>query len=551
MIDGKTIIACLLLCWSSSASYAQVNYPSTQYQRFGQKEASDNWATSPPAVPDPGPGDDASMSPDSWSSVEPGRNQGREVSMDGDPSDANPNYENPLEDSLPAENLPEANGLEFNPPDSVPAPSVPDLGSISPFSPSSFSRIREPIANDPSTSGDFPSKLTPTFEPVNWGNNSPRYPLSGGSVAGSPKPTVPNSEAFGITENWYEAPYHEGATPNVGPSNRYEAELPTYRPDLGHRSEIPTYRSMGSNDIRQESCFDNNRCAAPSIRETLATGRYFGNVSALYLQPAFQGNTAISIQGPGLAQSIPFDFDYEVAPQFQFGFQSKNGRGLQFDCWQYDETSNATNFISDGTTTGSSSTWLPGPNQFSRLAALNTGEQLDTSHTIDVEVFGVSFFQEIKCDFSRLNGVFGFQYSSITQTMDSILSNGGGAIDSLTSRSDVNGWGPKFALEGYQTIGNTRMELFAKVGGAVLFGHRDQLVANTSTGVFNRVGADEFVTTIDCLTGIQYQKMTAENRSYYARLGVNYQTWIGGGTAVDPQADFGLRGFSFGVGYNR
>ena len=117
--------------------------------------------------------------------------------------------------------------------------------------------------------------------------------------------------------------------------------------------------------------------------------------------------------------------------------------------------------------------------------------------TIDVEVFGVSFFKEIKFNCSRLNGVFGFQYSSITQTMESNLSNGGGQIGSLRSRSDMNGWGPKFALEGFRPIGNTRLELFATVGGAVQFGHRDQFVANSTTGDFDRVGADEFVTTVD------------------------------------------------------
>ncbi|MFT5299662.1 MAG: hypothetical protein ACI814_000435, partial [Mariniblastus sp.] len=36
-----------------------------------------------------------------------------------------------------------------------------------------------------------------------------------------------------------------------------------------------------------------------------------------------------------------------------------------------------------------------------------------------------------------------------------------------------------------------------------------------------------------------------------ARLGFTYETWLGGGTGTDPQGDFGLRGFSFGLGYNR
>ena len=240
-----------------------------------------------------------------------------------------------------------------------------------------------------------------------------------------------------------------------------------------------------------------------------------------------------------------------IAPQFRFGFESKYGPGVQFDNWQYDETSNVTSFTSDGTTIGTSSTWMLGPNRWSRISATNAGERLDASHTIDAEVFGFSVFKEIQFKISRLNGIFGFQYSSLTQTMDSILSSGGAEIGRLMSRSDLNSWGPKFALEYYRPVGHTKLEMFTSVGGAVLFGQRDQFVANTMTGDFDRVGADEFVTTVDFLTGVQYKKMIAENRAYYARLAVDYQTWIGGGTAVDPQGDFGLRGFTFGVGYNR
>ena len=221
------------------------------------------------------------------------------------------------------------------------------------------------------------------------------------------------------------------------------------------------------------------------------------------------------------------------------------------DYWQYDETSNITSFTSNGVITGTSSTWMLGASRWSRLSASNPGERIDTSHTIDAESFGISFFKEIQFKISRLNGMFGFRYASLSQSMDSVLSTGGSEIGSLRSRSDLNAWGPQFTLEYYRPVGHTKMELYTNVGGAAMFGHRDQFVSNTSSGEFDRIGADEFVTMIDFVTGIQYKKMTAENRAIYARLGLTYQTWIGGGTAIDPQGDFGLRGFSFGVGYNR
>jgi len=46
-------------------------------------------------------------------------------------------------------------------------------------------------------------------------------------------------------------------------------------------------------------------------------------------------------------------------------------------------------------------------------------------------------------------------------------------------------------------------------------------------------------------------KNVGENRNVYGRFGYMNQTWLGGGTGSDPQGDFGIRGFTFGIGYNR
>jgi hypothetical protein len=47
------------------------------------------------------------------------------------------------------------------------------------------------------------------------------------------------------------------------------------------------------------------------------------------------------------------------------------------------------------------------------------------------------------------------------------------------------------------------------------------------------------------------KKMVADGRYWTAKVGYLHQAWLGGGTAVDPQGDFGINGFTFGVGYNR
>ena len=520
MHHRRILLACLLLCWSCSTAVAQIRNPNNlRYQRFGQNEPRNEWATNPPVIADPGPGDESSMSPDNWSTLPA-------------PSDTTPGG---IESS------------ETSPQDSDPTPSIPDLDAESPFRPSSFSRASEIDASARRLSSGYSINQEPQAAIVDVPkSNSTRYPLGSVGVYDPSKFDSPSERQFDAVENWYESSADADSSGIVA-----LPPLPNYRPDLGHCAATPTYRSVVSDDHAQVYNFGNQDGDHPSIKEILATGRFFGSASALYFRAAFQGNTAIATRGPGFGESIPFDFDYESAPQFRFGFESKAGPGMEFEYWQYDETSNISSFTSDGTITGSTSTWMLGPLQWSRLTASNPGERLDASHSIDAEVFSASFFKEMKFKISRLNGIFGFQYSGITQSMDSTLSSGGTETGRLSSRSDLSAWGPKFGLEYYRPMGHTKLELFTTVGGSVLFGKRDQFVSNTVSGDFDRIDADEFVTMVDFLTGIQYKKVTAENRCYYARLGLNYQTWIGGGTAVEPQGDFGLRGFSFGVGYNR
>jgi hypothetical protein len=335
------------------------------------------------------------------------------------------------------------------------------------------------------------------------------------------------------------------------------AGLPNYRPDLGHRMSGPTFRGR-DHDSGQKFDFEEKKKDYPPFSEILATGRYFGSISVLYLQPAFQRNSSVTSfnSAPAtatFASTEAFDFDYETAPRLRFGFESKYGPGFELDYWQFDQGSNVSSFTSDGTTAGEISSGMIGPGQLTRLSASNAGETISAIHSIDVETFSAMFFKEIKFPISRLNGMFGFQYASIFQSLDAQLTDAGGAvIGELRSTSDMRAYGPKFKFEYYRPVGHTKLEFVTSFGGGVLFGERDQFVTNTQNNIStNRVGADEYVLTSDFYSGIQYKKMFAEKRGFYGRLGFSYQSWIGGGTAVDAQDDFGLRGFAFEVGYNR
>ncbi|MEM9943579.1 MAG: hypothetical protein AAF939_18595, partial [Planctomycetota bacterium] len=129
--------------------------------------------------------------------------------------------------------------------------------------------------------------------------------------------------------------------------------------------------------------------------------------------------------------------------------------------------------------------------------------------------------------------------------------NQGNSVARLISNSEIEAYGPRFLFEYFRPVGHTKIEFVTSFGTSVMFGDRNQFVVNTVDGVSSQLQGNEFLTILDFFSGIQFNKNIAEKRSFFGRVGVDYSTWIGGGTAGDPQGDFGLRGFSFTLGYNR
>ena len=324
---------------------------------------------------------------------------------------------------------------------------------------------------------------------------------------------------------------------------------PNFRPDLGFRSPTPTIRHPGSFDTGEKFDFEDKKKEYPPLSEILKTGRYFGSAGVRFVRPHFQNNTGIITSSAGFVEGITLDHDFETTPHYRFGFESKFGPGIEFDYFRFNKTSNQSQFTSTGAVTGQVAQ-DPGRG-LSAFGAFNAGETLSATHTLNFETFGVSFFKEVKLPISRINGRFGLQYVSIAQNLDATLADATGEIGIYNSRFDFRGFGPKFTLEYYRPIGHTKLEFVTTASGAVALGRRDEFVDNSIGQGFSRAGADEILTSIEFFSGVQFKKATAENRSVFARFGTTYSTWLGGGTANDPQSDFGLRGFTFDVGYNR
>jgi len=174
-----------------------------------------------------------------------------------------------------------------------------------------------------------PKTATPAFGQPTTQVAPGRYPLgiNGGlpeTIQVQPDNSAPTYQALTARTQIGSSSYpsYGVSSPAVSQSLFQQQPLagsPAFRPDLGHRAPNPTFRGRDhDNGLKMD--FEDKKKEYPGIGEILATGRYFASASALYLQPAFQNNSAItqfnsSAGAATFASSDSFDFDVRTLPR--------------------------------------------------------------------------------------------------------------------------------------------------------------------------------------------------------------------------------------------
>ena len=508
----RLIFACICICTCLLSVQAlvaqQPNYDKTKYNGFDRIKCNNDFATTPPQMPDA----PACVNNDSYRAMSPDSWDGAVTSL--------PNKSN-----------------DWQPPTTPIAKSAPAANKSGPFQSASFAKDNagSALPDSPSIPDSILTKGNNDFAPPQDSVLETQR-----SIIQVPATNVPPPP--GVSND------HPDATWGSEPEELESAIA--FEPKSAYRTDSPVIRNWGSPDNGEKFDFEEKKKEYPPMKEILATGRYFGSTTLQLLRPSFQSNSAISQSISGI--SSPFDFDYDAGPQIQIGFESKYGPGVEFNYWQYDQNSDTASFTSDGLENGTTSVWMLGQNRFSRLSTANNGDTLDAVHSFDMQTFSFDFFKELKFPISRLNAKFGYQYASISQNVDAFVADSGGAVTGvLRSNSDMRAWGPQVMFQYFRPVGHTKLELMTQFGGSALFGHRDQFVQNTSNGDRSSFTSRESITVFDFMSGVQYRKTLGENRCVFGRLGYGFQNWLGGGTGIQPEDDFGLRGWSFSFGFNR
>ena len=437
-------------------------------------------------------------------------------------------------------------GLYTTPRNISPVTQAP-LIQTQPLPQQQFLPQQPPVPNQPATGFNYPNESTTQINQWQHPNGTAGFQPSGGVVQQAPSFSQLGSRQQ--VPNWTSMIQTRQAAAQLQPN---QEALPNFRPDLGHRAAQPTVRGRSLLDDGKKFDHEKKKVDYPPFKEIIATGKFFYNAEVNALRPSFLGNTGLSVDGAEFSESQPFDFATTYAPLIKFGFESQYGPGVELSYFNVTENANTLGATNSGTGSVASIASVTGPGRLERIGADNVGETLTADHSFELETIGLNFFKELKFPISRLNGKFGFVYANVAQSLLVDVTDATGAsTGQLINTTDFRGYGPQFALEYFRPVGHTPLTLVTSFGGKGLFGRRDQFVNNDAGLVQRRFGADEFITVIDFAGGVQLKKLVADGRYWTAKVGYLHQTWLGGGTAVDPQGDFGISGFTFGIGYNR
>ncbi len=376
------------------------------------------------------------------------------------------------------------------------------------------------------------------------------YPLS--EVLG--RPFVPTSDVASLASTTVANPTSVDGGDGMSPANwGTSPEDPSLQssiaqPNVNWHQDPPAVEpEPTAYELRK-----NQDKKSPSLPEILNKGRYFGAAEVLWMSPRFLGGTALTRTTGTSVAAEPFHFAYSYSPRFNFGFESEQGPGVEFEYWNFNDRSDIAQMTSDGLTAGQTSVYLLGPERWSRISADAAGETLSVVHELKAQSFDMVFFKEMEFKVSRINGFLGLHYATLTHLLRAQVTDALNApISELLSQSEFEGFGPTIGIEYLRPVGHTKLEMLGGIKVSTLLGERNQLVQNSATLDFNRFGADELLSGLDGHIGVQYMHHLTEHRTIFARTTFEAQHWIGGGSPIDPTSDFGVYGMTFGVGVNR
>ncbi len=283
-----------------------------------------------------------------------------------------------------------------------------------------------------------------------------------------------------------------------------------------------------------------------SFASILANGHVFGRVDFAFIEPHFQSNNLLHSTVGQTTTVEPTNFSFDVTPRYSIGFETNAGPGVEAGYWQYNEFSDLLQFTSDGTSVASIRVRTGQPAEARELTA-GPGQSLQARHHMTVNSSKFTVFKAFQAPVSRIRGSLGVRYVQIDHELFSERNDGA----TLFNNSNFQGGGPTFHLDYQRPIGHTPLKLLGGFGLSALFGHHDQSIFESDVLTHVETATDHSLAVIDLHLGVEFNQKFARCNSIFVRGAWESEHWLNGGSAADPDSDFGLHGFVISVGLSR
>jgi hypothetical protein len=326
-------------------------------------------------------------------------------------------------------------------------------------------------------------------------------------------------------------------------------ELGFRRPEITRRPTVE-YSPSNASSASDSRC-DCGETDSPTLEEILRTGRYFGSANVSFLKPVLQGDIAYETSGSAGQFQDNFEYDYSTASQFSVGFESQAGPGFSINYWEFDGVSDAASWTSGDVSSGETIVGLGGVLGGRQFTVFDFNDTVTVNDSLDVQSIEASLFKEMKFKVSRMGGRLGFQWVEIDRQTNASFTDVGGGTVAWEGKDQFQGAGPTFGFDYFRPIGHTKIEFHASSDFGLIFGQRDKVVRDNFGATNQNLSDDEFFTNLNLFLGAQYVISRGGNRCFYLRSGLDYQAWLGADNETASNSDFGLRGFSLTLGYNR
>lgn len=258
-----------------------------------------------------------------------------------------------------------------------------------------------------------------------------------------------------------------------------------------------------------------------------------GGVGFYFIRPQWNSNTSygrFTVDAAGNAANTQqsFNYDFTFSPKVWAGVVNKQGLGVRAKYWHFDQgMSQSTSSVGDIFTASPLGINLPSLGAAGAPTVMNFDSQLKL-YAVDFD-----FTKDIPIGNLTLLYWGGFRYAHIAQNY-SVVETGGGAVNTLTSGQNRNGFGPTVGLEDRYKVGDTGLSLYGNFRGSVLCGNGKQNVTRVAPGLAGNLTASESLNNLlpiaELEVGSEYAFDVGRARMF-VNVALVCQAWFGAGNS--------------------